>query len=129
MSSTVTTVSSKEDERAVFEKAKEYLRPGCFFRFVTNIYTERKLFLFLWIHCVCTVVIWIHYGLVKYDSETESIQEDTPRYWLKRFVPPFVSPRRMLDSPKVPPCILSHSLVRTLLRYLAPSTQYFFRWP
>jgi DNA polymerase kappa len=26
-----------------------------------------------------------------------------------------VSPRRMLDSPKVPPCILSHSLVRTLL--------------
>jgi hypothetical protein len=25
-----------------------------------------------------------------------------------------VSPRRMLDGPKVPPCILSHSLVRTL---------------
>jgi predicted ferric reductase len=90
MSSTLTMTSNKEDERTVFEKAKEHMQPGCFFRFVTNIYTERKLFLFLWIHIVCTAVIWVHYGLVKYESETDSIQEDTSRYWLKRFVPPFI---------------------------------------
>lgn len=49
---------NKEDELAFFRKAKELVRPGRLFRFVTSVYADRKLLVFLWIHCVCTLVVW-----------------------------------------------------------------------
>jgi hypothetical protein len=49
---------NKGDEKIVFEKARQYLRPGVLFRFVTYLYAERKLLTFLWIHFVCTLIVW-----------------------------------------------------------------------
>lgn len=48
----------KEDERAIFQKARQYLNPGCFFRSIVYFYAERKIIVFFWIHFVCTLVIW-----------------------------------------------------------------------
>jgi hypothetical protein len=48
----------REEGRYIFEKAREYLNPGRFFRLVVRLYAERKLLVFFWIHFVSTMVIW-----------------------------------------------------------------------
>jgi hypothetical protein len=47
-----------EQQRLLFQKARDHLNPGPFFRFVTYFYAERKIAMFLLIHAVCTLVIW-----------------------------------------------------------------------
>jgi hypothetical protein len=47
-----------EQQRALFQKARDYLDPGPLFRFVTYFYAERKIAVFLLIHAICTLVIW-----------------------------------------------------------------------
>jgi hypothetical protein len=47
-----------QQHRALFQKAREHLNPGPFFRFVTYFYAERKIAVFLLIHAVCTLVVW-----------------------------------------------------------------------
>jgi NRPS condensation-like uncharacterized protein len=50
--------NESEQQRALFQKARDHLHPGPFFRFVTYFYAERKLAVFLLIHAVCTLVVW-----------------------------------------------------------------------
>ena len=52
------TKTSKESERSVFQKARQYLNPGPSFRLTTYLYAERKLLIFFLVHFVCTMVIW-----------------------------------------------------------------------
>jgi hypothetical protein len=47
-----------QQHRALFQKARDHLNPGPFFRFVTYFYAERKIAVFLLIHAVCTLVVW-----------------------------------------------------------------------
>jgi hypothetical protein len=51
-------VNTSEQQRALFQKARDHLHPGPFFRFVTYFYAERKIALFLLIHAICTLVVW-----------------------------------------------------------------------
>jgi hypothetical protein len=51
-------VNKSEQQRALFQKARDHLDPGPFFRFVTYFYAERKIAVFLLIHAICTLVIW-----------------------------------------------------------------------
>jgi hypothetical protein len=49
----------REQQRAlVFKKARKHLHPGPFFRFVTYLYGERKIAVFMLMHAVCTLVVW-----------------------------------------------------------------------
>ena len=54
--------SSLDDGRAreqyLMNKSKEYLQPGPVFRTVTRLYAERKLYLFLTIHYIVTLIVW-----------------------------------------------------------------------
>jgi hypothetical protein len=50
--------NKSDQQRALFQKARDHLDPGPFFRFVTYFYAERKIAMFLLIHAVCTLVIW-----------------------------------------------------------------------
>jgi hypothetical protein len=50
--------SRREEERAIFQKARQYLNPGCFFRLIVYLYAERKLIVFFWIHFFSTLVVW-----------------------------------------------------------------------
>jgi len=43
---------------SLFNKAYEYLNPGCSFRRVVHLYAERKLLVFFLIHFACTMIIW-----------------------------------------------------------------------
>ena len=43
---------------SLFNKAYEYLNPGCSFRSVVHLYAERKLLVFFLIHFACTMIIW-----------------------------------------------------------------------
>jgi hypothetical protein len=48
----------REEERAIFQKARHYLLPGPFYRAIVYLYAERKLLVFFWIHFISTMVIW-----------------------------------------------------------------------
>ena len=58
MDSTKSRQADMQDEREIFDKARQCLKPGPFFRFVTYLYAERKLIVFFLIHFMCTIIIW-----------------------------------------------------------------------
>ena len=45
-------------EKELFQKARQYLNPGRFFRLVTFLFAERKLLTFFWVHAIATLVVW-----------------------------------------------------------------------
>lgn len=47
-----------KSEKETFGKAREFLRPGPFFRLCTYLYAERKLFVFFFVHFMCTMIVW-----------------------------------------------------------------------
>jgi hypothetical protein len=82
------TESSLDKEHYIFRKAKEVLQPSCFFRFIINLYAQRKMNIFFFIHFVATVVIWVHFAMIKFEQQAESVPVGANRYWLKRLAPP-----------------------------------------
>jgi superfamily II DNA helicase RecQ len=50
--------NSEDSERDLFEKARQFLSPSAFYRFIVYLYAERKLVVFFWIHFVGTMVVW-----------------------------------------------------------------------
>jgi NRPS condensation-like uncharacterized protein len=47
-----------EQQRALFQKARQHLASGPLFRFATSFYAERKIAVLLFTHAVCTLVVW-----------------------------------------------------------------------
>jgi hypothetical protein len=64
-----------QQDRALFQKARDHLNPGPFFRFVTYFYAERKIAVFLLIHAVCTLVVWgkLHTYRTEPDTHMKSL--------------------------------------------------------
>lgn len=54
----------KDDQKTVFAKARKYVSPGAFFKFVSWLYAERKLVVFFWAHFVATMVIWCKFHVL-----------------------------------------------------------------
>lgn len=52
------TKTSLEQEKEIFHKARQYLKPGKVFRFFTYLFAERTLFTFFSVHCIATLVVW-----------------------------------------------------------------------
>jgi hypothetical protein len=52
----------RDEEREIFQKARQYLNPGCFFRSIVYLFAERKIIVFFWIHFMSTMVIWGKYS-------------------------------------------------------------------
>jgi len=77
-----------QDDRALFEKARNHLNPSPFFRWIICLYGQRKLYIFFFIHFVSTIVIWMHFALIKFEQQADKVPEDAHRYWLKRLIPP-----------------------------------------
>ena len=75
-------------DRAVFEKARNLLNPSRFFRWIIYLYAQRKMNIFFFIHFASTIVIWIHFALIKFEQQADKVPEGAHRYWLKRLVPP-----------------------------------------
>lgn len=86
--SSISGKDSSQDDRAVFEKARNLLNPSRFFRWVTYLYAQRKMNIFFFIHFTSTIVIWIHFALIKFEQQADKVPEGAHRYWLKRLVPP-----------------------------------------
>jgi hypothetical protein len=82
------TESPLDQEYYIFRKAKEVLQPSCFFRFIINMYAQRKMNIFFFIHFVSTIVIWFHFAMIKFEQQAESVPVGANRYWLKRLAPP-----------------------------------------
>ncbi|CAB9511565.1 generating NADPH oxidase heavy chain subunit [Seminavis robusta] len=81
-----TSVRAKQ-EKEIFDKARQYLHPGIFFRYFTFLYAERKLLTFFWVHFVATLVVWGHFAMQKFDQQTNTVPEGANRYWWKVMVP------------------------------------------
>jgi hypothetical protein len=47
-----------ESEKEIFDKVRQYLRPGPWFRFITYLYAERKLVIFFLVHFMATMITW-----------------------------------------------------------------------
>lgn len=77
-----------QDDREIFEKARNNLNPSRFFRWIVYIYAQRKLNIFFCIHFVSTVVVWMHFALIKFEQQAEKVPVGAHRYWLKLLVPP-----------------------------------------
>lgn len=77
----------REEERAIFHQARQCLTPGPWFRFVTHLYAERKLLIVFWVHLVATLVIWVHFFLIKWQEQENTVPEEANRYWWKRIAP------------------------------------------
>jgi hypothetical protein len=89
VSSDLTSATAvKEEERLFFQKARDCLAPGALFRYIIHFYTERKIVIFFWIHFATTLIIWFHFGLIKWEQQKEIVPEGAPRYWWKRIAPP-----------------------------------------
>lgn len=43
---------------AIFENARNYVKPGSFFQFLTSLYSERKFVVVILVHFVTTMIIW-----------------------------------------------------------------------
>ena len=58
------TISVKQGEKQIFEKAKSIVlqNPGTLFNYVLHLYAERKLFTFFWIHLFTSLIV---YGMLK----------------------------------------------------------------
>ncbi|CAB9518019.1 generating NADPH oxidase heavy chain subunit [Seminavis robusta] len=83
--------SKEEDEqteRDIFEKARQYLSPGPIVRYMIYLYGERKLLTFFCAHFMCSMVIFAHFFLIKFDQKAAAVPEGAPFYWWKRIVPP-----------------------------------------
>ena len=50
--------ADEQSERDIFDKARHYLNPGPFLRYIIYLYGERKLLTFFCVHFMCTMVIW-----------------------------------------------------------------------
>lgn len=61
METTRNLESDIRSERAIFQRASELLQPGPFFRLSTYLYAERKLYVFFFVHLMCTIVVWCKY--------------------------------------------------------------------
>lgn len=79
--------SSLEEEREIFQKAREYLHPSRFFRSIIGLYAQRKMNVFFLIHFMCTMVIWAHFALIKWEEQADAVPVGAHRYWLKRIAP------------------------------------------
>jgi predicted ferric reductase len=77
-----------QDDRAVFEKARNLLNPSRFFRWIIYLYAQRKMNIFFFIHFTSTIVIWMHFALIKFEQQAGKVPDGAHRYWLKRLVPP-----------------------------------------
>jgi hypothetical protein len=77
----------EQEERDFFRKARNCLDPGGLFRLIVHFYAERKMIIFFWIHFASTLIIWFHFGLIKWEQQKESVPEGAPRYWWKRVAP------------------------------------------
>jgi hypothetical protein len=75
-----------EEERDLFEKARKYLIPSFFFRFVISMYAQRKMNVFFLVHFASTTIIWMHFALIKFEEQAGKVPEGAHRYWLKRLV-------------------------------------------
>eukprot|EP00521_Asterionellopsis_glacialis_P011582 CAMPEP_0195307206 /NCGR_PEP_ID=MMETSP0707-20130614/37600_1 /TAXON_ID=33640 /ORGANISM="Asterionellopsis glacialis, Strain CCMP134" /LENGTH=900 /DNA_ID=CAMNT_0040371453 /DNA_START=21 /DNA_END=2723 /DNA_ORIENTATION=- len=72
---------------AVFGNAREFVRPSRFFRYLTFLYSERKLVTLVLIHFVATMVIWTNFFLIKFNQQQNNVPEGAPFYWWKRLTP------------------------------------------
>jgi len=82
------TPEQEENERLIFDKARHYLNPGPTLRHAIYLFGERKMVAIFCIHFVCTLVIWTHFFLIKFDKQAASVPTAASRYWWKRLVPP-----------------------------------------
>mmetsp|Transcript_12619 Transcript_12619/g.30552 ORF Transcript_12619/g.30552 Transcript_12619/m.30552 type:complete len:911 (-) Transcript_12619:238-2970(-) len=71
----------------IFGKARQYLRPSFFFRWVISMYAQRKMVVFFFIHAMSTLVIWSHFAMIKFDQQMDAVPDTANKYWLKRLVP------------------------------------------
>ena len=78
----------RREDRALFKKARNNLNPSRFFRWIIYLFAQRKMNIFLCIHFVSTIVIWIHFALIKFEEQSGKVPDGAHRYWLKRIVPP-----------------------------------------
>lgn len=81
-------LDAEQAEREIFVRARHYLNPGPFFRYVICLFAERKLLVFSAVHIICTMVVWSHFFLLKFDQKQALVPVGAPRYWWKRVVPP-----------------------------------------
>lgn len=72
----------------IFDDAKAFVNFTPIFRFVTWLYSERKMILLACAHFVATMVVWGHFALIKFQEQEGKVPEEAPRYWAKRIVPP-----------------------------------------
>jgi Ferric reductase like transmembrane component len=86
-----TTDDSNDEEKlqdlVIFQKARQYLRPSFFFRWVISLYAQRKMVVFFLIHLMSTLVIWAHFAMIKFQQQKENVPETANQYMLKRIIP------------------------------------------
>jgi hypothetical protein len=58
LSSSIDFSTDIEKEQDVFQKARQFLKPGPLFRAATYLYAERKLLVFFWVHFMATMIVW-----------------------------------------------------------------------
>ena len=108
----------KRKESSLFDNAKQFIQFGPMLRFVTWLYSGRKLLLLLCSHFVASLIIWgmclmctlyfmhyvdfmykshscltlllAHFAMIRYEQQEGTVPEDASRYTAKRIVPPFL---------------------------------------
>lgn len=82
------TVEEEQAQRNIFENARLFLSPGPVLRYAIYLFGERKLFTFFCVHLTCTMVVFAHFFLIKFDQKAAGVPVGAPHYWWKRIVPP-----------------------------------------
>lgn len=110
----------------IFDDAKAFVNFTPIFRFVTWLYSERKMILLACAHFVATMVVWGHFALIKFQEQEGKVPEEAHRYWAKRIVPPleFGSMHAILFQMALIPFTMSRYTIASLstskLNYYLP---------
>jgi len=80
--------ASSLKRKKAFATAKKCISTGPVFRFFMFLYAERKMVLLFLCHFASTMIVWSHFGLIKFQEQENKVPAVAHRYWAKRLIPP-----------------------------------------
>lgn len=82
------TTEEEQAQRDIFENARLFINPGPVLKYAIYLFGERKLFTLFCVHFMCSMVVFVHFFLLKFDQKAAGVPAEAPHYWWKRIVPP-----------------------------------------
>lgn len=102
--------------RQVFQKAKRHMKGSRLLDICIYLYANRAIAMTFLVHLVITLIIWGHFGLMKFGEQQIKVPTGAPNFWWKRIAPPleFGSMHAILFQMSLIPLTMSRYTISAL---------------